>query len=297
METAQFRAHSLNPCAAIVLGVMLVTAAAGGCRRAEPDTPVVATPSFSISRDRVAIGSPVDLTYSFRVEPDAEIDGDYWVFVHVLDPDAERLWTDDHEPPTPTSQWKPGDTVEYTRTVFVPNYPYIGDAIVRLGLYSPETGRRLRLAGNEASRREYIVGRFRLLPQSENIFLIDKAGWHPAEVAAHNPAIEWRWTDRRAVLSFRNPRTDATFYLQYDARPDQFTPPQQVTIRTGQEEIGSFSAEAREQALLTFPIAAAQFGDDDMAEISIEVDRTFSPGGQDTRELGIRVFHVFLEPR
>ena len=41
--------------------------------------------------------------------------------VHVVDTDEELMWTDDHHPPTPTSQWKPGQTIEYTRTVFVPD--------------------------------------------------------------------------------------------------------------------------------------------------------------------------------
>ena len=34
-----------------------------------------------------------------------------------------------------------------------------------------------------------------------------------------------------------------------------------------------------------------------MAELVIDVDRTFTPGGGDTRELGIRVFHAFVEPK
>lgn len=274
-----------------------VLALAAGCGGQEPDEPPVATPSFEISRDRVAIGSPVELTYRFDVAPDAALDEDYWVFVHVLDPDGEQLWTDDHMPPTPTSRWTAGDTIAYSRTVFVPNYPYIGDAVVRLGLYSPKTNRRLVLAGNEASRREYVVGRFRLLPQSENVFLIDKAGWHPAEVAADNPSTEWRWTQGRAVLTFRNPKSDATFFLQYDARPDQFTPPQQVTVRVGDEVIGTFAADARDAQLLTFPISAEQFGEREMIELVLDVDRTFTPGGGDTRELGIRVFHTFVQPR
>ena len=272
---------------------MALTAPA--CGREEPNDPPVATPSFTIERDRVAIGSPVELRYRFDVAPDAKIEGDYWVFVHVLDPGGEQLWTDDHEPPVPTSQWKPGQTIEYSRKVFVPNYPYIGEAVVRLGLYSQETGRRLALAGQEASRREYVVGRFQILPQSENIFLIDKAGWHPVEVAPDNPSSEWKWTRDRAVVSFRNPKKDATFYLEYDARVDQFDPPQQVTIRLGDEVIGSFSAEAKEPTLLTFPISAAQLGDREMAEISINVDKTFKPAAGDTRELGIRVFHTFVE--
>ena len=89
----------------------------------------------------VPIGSPVRLTYKFDVAPDAKIRRDYWVFVHVLEPNGEQLWVEDHLPPTPTSTWKPGQTVEYTRTVFVPNYPYIGPAVVRLGLYDPKTTR------------------------------------------------------------------------------------------------------------------------------------------------------------
>ena len=45
-------------------------------------------------------------------------------------------------------------------------------------------------------------------------------------------------------------------------------------------------------------MTAAQLGDGEMAEIGIELDRTFNPGGGgDTRELGIRVFHVFVEPK
>ena len=44
-----------------------------------------------------------------------------------------------------------------------------------------------RSAATEASRSEYKVAKFQLLPQSENIFLIYKEGWHPAEMSADNP--------------------------------------------------------------------------------------------------------------
>ena len=248
-----------------------------------------------MSRDRVAIGSPVKFTYRFDVAQNTKIDGDYRVFVHVLDPDGEQLWVDDHSPSVPTSQWKGGQTVEYTRTVFVPNYPYIGEARVRVGLYSDE--RRLPLSGNEVSRREYEVAKFQLLPQSENIFLIYKDGWHAAEVAVDNPASEWQWTQKLATISFKNPKKDATFYLEYDARVDLFNPPQQVVLRIGDQTIGSFAASSKERALLTFPISAAQFGTGEMAELAMEVDKTFKPGGGDPRELGIRVFHAFIEPK
>ena len=279
------------------LVLLFAAASLPGCSRKTDEEPPVATPSFTMSRDRVAIGSPVKLTYRFDVAEGAKIDGDYWVFVHVLDPDGEQLWTDDHIPPVPTSQWRPGQKVEYTRTVFVPNYPYIGEAHVRLGLYSQQTERRLPLAGKAESRREYPVAKFQLLPQSENIFLIYKDGWHTAEVAPENPAVEWQWTQKAGTLSFRNPKKDATFYLEYDARPDLFTPPQQVVLRIGGQTIGTFTASSKDRTLLTFPISAAQFGTGDMTELVLEVDKTFKPGTADQRELGIRVFHAFVEPK
>ena len=279
----------------VLLCVMAVAiAACGGSKEAEPP---VATPVLTLDHDRVPIGSPLKLTYSFQVAENASFDGDYWVFVHVMDPEGEQLWTEDHLPPTPTSQWKPGQKIEYTRTVFVPNYPYIGEAIVRLGMYRQDTNKRLVLSAEEASRREYIVARFQLLPQSENIFLIFKEGWHPAEVAADNPATEWQWTKKTATLSFKNPRRDAIFYLEYDARTDLFPTPQQVTLKLGEHTMGTFAADSREKKLLTFRITAAQLGEGDMAEIVIELDKTFNPGGGDPRELGIRVFHAFVDPR
>ncbi len=280
-----------------VLMCVTLLAALGACGGGKEDEAPVATPTLTMNHAQVPIGSPVKLTYSFQVADNASFDGDYWVFVHVLDPEGERLWTEDHLPPTPTSQWKPGQRIEYTRTVFVPNYPYIGEAIVRLGLYRPDTSKRLVLNATEASRREYVVAKFQLQPQSENIFLIFKEGWHPAEVAAENPAAEWQWTKKTATLSFKNPRRDSLFYVEYDARTDLFPAPQQVTVRLGEHTIGAFAADSRDKKLMTFPITAAQLGQGDMAELVIDLDKTFTPGAGDTRELGIRVFHAFVDPR
>ena len=71
---------------------------------------------------------------------------------------------------------------------------------------------------------------------------------------------------------------------------------QQVTIRSGGQVIGTFAADSKTTKLVSFPVTAAQLGDTDMAEITLEVDKMFAPGGSDPRELGIRVFHAFVEP-
>src|ERR1700732_3215544 len=109
--------------------------------------PPVATPSFSVNQTRVPLGSPVEVTYRFTVAPDAPpIKENYRVFVHFLDADKERMWTDDHELPVPTTQWKPGQVIQYTKTMFVPIYPYMGPTTVVMGLYSQASNSRLPLA-------------------------------------------------------------------------------------------------------------------------------------------------------
>jgi len=280
-----------------LISTVLVAAALAACHGKQPNEPAVATPSVSFAKERVPIGSAVTVTYKFVVAPDAKFTKDYTVFVHVLDPEGELMWTDDHVPPTPTSKWQPGQTIEYKRTIFVPNYPYIGEAIVRLGVYDVASGTRLVLNAQEAARREYIVTKVQILASSENIYLIPKDGWHPAEVDPKNPQNEWQWTKKTATLAFKNPRKDATLYLQYDARADLFTPPQQVVLKIGDQPIGQFAADSKAAALLTFPLTAAQMGSGDMVELTIDVDKTFKPGGTDPRELGIRIFHAYVEPK
>jgi hypothetical protein len=278
-------------CVSSVLALTLLAA----CGRQAEEEPAVARPSVTLDHERVPIGSPLTLNYRFEVVEGAAIDDDYWVFLHVVDPDGERLWHDDHMPPRPTSTWKPGEVVEYSRQIFVPTYPYIGEATVRIGLY--KDARRLVLDGNEARRREYQVARMTILPQSENIFRIYKDGWHNAEVSADDPTIEWQWTGKAGTVSFRNPKTDVRLYLEAEARPDLLPAPQEVTIRAGDQVVATFTADFTERQLLIFPITGEQLGAGEMVELVIEVDRTIPPRGADPRELGIRVFNLFVDPR
>jgi len=278
------------------LSIVTALAATGACSRRAETTPCVATPSLTLSRDRAALGSPLKLTYKFDVAQNATIPQDYWVFV-LTDDQGESLWQDDHAPSEPTSKWRAGQPVQYTRTVFIPNAPYIGTAHIRLGLYQPSGGQRLPLCATDVARREYEVAKFQLLPQSENIFLLYKDGWHTAEVSSANPVDEWQWTKKTATISFRNPKKDATFYLEYDGRVDQFPSPQQVTVRAGDQVIGTLTVDAKDRKLASFPLSAAQLGSGEMSELTLDVDKTFTPGGGDTRELGIRVFHAFVEPK
>jgi hypothetical protein len=263
----------------------------------------VATPSFSVSQTRVPLGSPVEVTYKFTVAPDApKINENYRVFVHFLDSDKERMWTDDHDLPVPTTQWKPGQVIEYTKTMFVPVYPYMGPTTVLMGLYSQASNSRLPLAGENNGQRAYTVGKLELLPQTENVFVMFKDGWHPAETPPDNAAVEWQWTKKEATLSIRNPKKDVIFYLHLD-QPGVFAEPQQVTVTLGGQTIDSFTIKPKEEMIRKPTITAAEFGTADVVDLKITVDKTYVPAvitkgaSRDPRELGVRVFHAYIQPK
>ncbi len=283
-----------------VVPCLVLTVLAGCARKAAPEPPA-ATVSLSLGHARIPLGSPVEMKYRFVPARGAKIDADYTVFVHFLEGGSrEMMWTDDHQPPVPTSRWQAGSPVEYTRTMFTPVYPYVGQATVEIGLYAGK-GKRLTLTGGaDKGHQAYELARFELLPQTENIFLIYKDGWYPTEVAADNPTLEWQWTKRDATVAFRNPKRSVLFILHAEGVPAVLGQTQNVNIRVGDQTVATF--EMKGEVLKKIPVTAAQLGTGEMAEIRIGVDNTFVPSLvpvlknlNDTRELGLRVFHAFVE--
>ncbi len=287
---------------ACIAGLLAAAGALGACSRQDVDeAPPVATPSVELSRHEAAVGSPVDVTYRFAMRPDAaKITDDLWVFVHVLDTDGELLWTDDHQPPTSTREWQPGKTVEYARTMFVPKLPFVGDARLEVGVFSPKTGERLPLGGENRGMRSYQVATLSVRPQRNNLFVVFRSGWHDAEVGDGGPGVEWQWTRGNAVLSFRNPRQNVEFFLDTDsiALPD----PQKVEVRIGTDVIDAFTIAGGPRQIRRVKLSADQLGTADTVEVAIAVDKPFVPAAipqlrsSDARELGIRVFRAHIEP-
>jgi hypothetical protein len=286
-----------RPCGAIAV-VALAIGGTSACNKAD-SAPPVATVTFAANKTKVPLGSPIDLTYTFNVSPNAHINGDYHVFVHLVNDEGQPVWFDDHDPIVPTSQWKPGQTITYMRTEFLPVFPYVGKATVEIGVYKGDE--RLPMIGPDPTdkgnpTRSYKVATIELLPATENVFLITKSGWHQAEYAPDNPSREWQWTQKSAVIDFKNPKHDVTFFIESDGRPDLFPAPQQVSILAGDQVVTTFAQSNAAPVLRRIPITAAQLGTGDMAEIKIDVDKTFSPP-KDNRELGIRVYHTFVDPK
>jgi hypothetical protein len=75
-----------------------------------------------------------------------------------------------------------------------------------------------------------------------------------------------------------------------------------VKVTLGGVVLDEFELMPQRQVLRRIPIKADQMGAAEMAELQVTVDKTFVPmqisGGasKDPRELGIRVFHAFIQP-
>jgi hypothetical protein len=294
------RRATAGGCAALFL---LILAASAACSRKADDARPVATPSVTLSRAEAAAGSPVDMNYRFTVAADAPpFAEDDWVFVHFLDKNGDLMWTDDHQPPTPTTRWQPGAVVAYQRTVFVPKSAYVGPATVQVGLFSRKTGERLPLAGDNAGMRSYRVATFDLRLQADNMFVVFKDGWHDTEASDDGSGLEWQWSKKEGALSVRNPRREVVLLLQVDQPVTGLPMPQQVDVRVGPAVVDHFSLPPGEKLLRRIPISVAQLGTGDTVEMTIAVDRTFTPASlpqlksSDARELGIRVFRAYIQP-
>jgi hypothetical protein len=278
--------------------VLLAASFFSGCQANDPAAPAMATPSVALSRPKVPLGAPVDMTYKFVVDKDAKFTMDYHVMVHFGDQDDQLMYTDDHDPPKPTSQWKPGETIEYTRTFFAPVYPYLGEATVEVGMYSAGDKLRVPMTGVDTGHRSYKVAKFQLVPQNEGVAMIYHDGWHPVEGAAAN-GTGWHWTKKDALFSVRNPKKESLLYLDVDNPSALFNMPQQITVSLGGKQLDQFAVTPKTPVLRKTAIPASAWGNADNVELKISVDKTFvpdslSPTAKDPRVLGIRVLHAAI---
>ena len=273
---------------------------AGACSSFD-DAPPVAEPSVRLP-DRATAGGTMDVTYRFVVPPGAPpLAGDYTVFVHAVDQSSTRLWTGDHAPPTPTSQWRENAVIEYTRQMRVPRSVPAGRVTLHLGLYLPDTGERLPLSGERAGRRSYRVASFDVEPEPDEgrtVFFTD--GWHDVEAPEDAQGLEWRWSGREATAWVRNPQRDVILAIELD-QPATLEPgPQQAEIRLGGHLLDTFAVPPSQHIVRRMTVPAATLGTGEFAQLTLRLDRTFVPAHQpaatpDERELGVRVFSIAIE--
>ena len=282
----------------------LLAASAGlfsSCARRQTAEVNPIEPSFAISRPRAPLNSAVEITYTWKADPEAKKLGqDYRALVHFLDSHNVMLFDDDHVPEPPPTGWEPGKTYSYTRTKFIPIYPYVGDVEVRMGLYPPSgKGERVMLKGTDANgMREFKVGKIELLPQTENIFLVYKEGWHGTEVSPQNPSVERMWTKKEALVSFKNPKRDVVVYLEADTNFKAFQQQPVLTLGVGGGSGVQVPIDSSEVFLKKVRFKAEQLGNDEWVDLRLMMNQSFVPKtlgiNSDERELGLLVYHLYV---
>lgn len=273
---------------------------APGCARRKPAEVNDITPAVSMSRLRTPLGSAIELTYTWTAGPQAKkLDKDYHVFVHFLDSHRVQLFDDDHVPVPATNTWEPGQTYTYKRTKFVPIYPYVGEVEVRMGLTPPSgRGERPALKGDDAGLREYRVGKMELLPQTENIFLVYKEGWHTPEASPQNPSLERTWTKKEGLVSFKNPKKDVIVYLEADTNAKAFSEPPVLTVAVGGGTGLVIPIQGSELFLQKIRFAKQDLGEAEWVDLRLSMNQSFVPKtlgiNEDERELGLLVYHLYV---
>ena len=171
----------------------------------------------------------------------------------------------------------------------------------RWGCTRPPTSSRLPLAGEDIGQRAYQVARLQLLPQTENLFTLFKEGWHPAEVDQPTPPSSGSGRRSDATLAFRNPKKDAVFYLDLDSPGDDLHGPQTVRVSIGGKPVDEFTLASNERQLRKAAVTPARWATVKWPKFrSAWTRRSSRPvnsaGSKDPRELGVRVFHAFVDP-
>jgi len=290
----------------VLAGFLLACGAAfAACSSDDPKAAPMATPSLTVTPAKVPLGYPVEMTYKFVVAGDAKFTKDYRVMVHFVDQDDGLMYLDDHDPPVPTTSWKPGQTIEYTRQFFAPVYPYIGDATIQVGLYCIGCDLRAPLAGADVGHRAYKAAQLTLLAQNEGVSVIHKGGWHELEGSDMAGEGSWHWTKKDATLGVRNPKRDSILYLKAGNPGGGFKEPQHVTVSIeGGPTLDTFTVSSSDPTvtLRKIPISASQWGTGDTVDLHLGVDKAFvpnqlSPSFNDARELGVRVFRAVVVPK
>jgi hypothetical protein len=280
--------------------LVLVSAAfLPSCSRRKPVEINDITPSVKINRVRAPLGSYLELTFTWTVGPNAKkLTTDYNAFVHFLDSHQVMLFADSHPPTPPTTTWESGKSYSYTRTIFVPVYPYVGPVEVRIGLFKERE--RLGLKGEDKGMLEYKVASMELLPQTENIFLVYKDGWHSPESSAANPSQERTWTKQEALASFKNPKKDVVVYLEADTNFKAFAQPPVLTVAVGSKAGITLPIENSEVFMKRIRVKAADLGTGEWVDLRLSMNQSFVPKqltppiNNDSRELGLLVYHLYV---
>ena len=224
--------------------------------------------------------------------------------VHVVDADEELIFAFDHNPPMPTTQWKPGQTIEYTQDGLRPGLPVrrrgddpgrpVLDDDAEAAAAGGRGRRAARLQGGEApaaaADRERLHGlQGRLAPGR------DRRAQRHGRVAVDQEGRDARRsrTRRRTASSTSTstiPAACSTSRSRCKVSAGRRRWSTSSRSSRSSRSCGRFRSRRRS-------LATATWRSSSFRSIRRSCRLCLSPGNKDPRELGVRVFHAFVDPR
>jgi len=249
----------------------------------------------------------VNMDYTFKTGNDfKKLAKEYRVFVHFWRTNSkEMLIQDDHPPVKKTSEWVPGETMTYSRTLFIPQFlnefdiDFEGyeEVKVTVGLYNPDP----------KSKEKSIIlyeKKMNIQPASINApEIVYNEGWYELETdikSTDSYEKSWRWTAQKAVCIIENPKRTSTLIVRGGVNKAAIQD-QKITLKINDTPLEEFMPETAKFAK-EYVITPEMMGDKDEFSLKFETDKTFVPNkidsnNKDNRELGIQVFFLYFREK
>ncbi|MCP5107767.1 MAG: hypothetical protein GY950_30545 [bacterium] len=244
----------------------------------------------------------VKMNYTFDfTEKFTGIDENFRVFVHFWRvKNKEMLLVDDHSPEKALKEWKKGDNVTYSRTVFIPRFldefdiDFEGYEEVRLtvGLYNPAV---------EESKIALYQKSINIQSASLNApEIVYDEGWHQSETdlkLKKKDERTWRWTAKKAVCIIENPKKECLLKIRGGVDKVKYED-QKVIFKINDKVLEEFVPETS-KFTKEYIVKPGMMGSEDEFRLTIKTDKTFVPSAlnpnvDDDRELGVQVFFLYF---
>ncbi len=278
---------------------------------------LLASVSCGTDRDRRGVDLKVDLlpevitdflyvkmNYNFSFKDKfAGLDKDYTVFVHFWRPkNKEMLLVDDHLPQVSSSQWKKGDTITYSRRIFIPKFLEESDIDfegyeeikMTVGLYDPTSG-------NDGEKTVLFQKNIEIRPASYSApEIVFSEGWNSVETDMNieNPDWrKWQWTTKRAVCIIENPKKEAHLIIRGGVDKIK-SKDQKVIFKINDTILDEFVPETAKFSK-EYTIKPEIMGKEYEFRFAIETDKVFvpavlNPNSTDKRELGVQIYFLYF---
>lgn len=266
-----------------------------GCRGGESGPSLDVALSIDLP-ESVGSSAPFEITYRWVPGDQFESMGhDYLVFVHLVDADGNIMTQDDHTLPVPTSEWRPGNPIEYRRWFRFLDPIDVENVDLVVGLYDNEGRASLR---GFAQPTYPTVGRLEVRHDEKVGVPLRGKGWNKLERSATSSDL-WHWLGEQATVVFANPRRDSVLHMEASAPVTLLGSPQWVMVFLDEVEIANFEISTEGRFRRRLSVTEAQLGNGEFVEFRIAtalnvVSSEAIPGSDGDRRLGLKVFYLHL---